>query len=157
MKELPVTVLSSLDYKEMLVKYKSTLNIGDDRASYLARMTRGYSFAFQTIGYFNWEYPEDMDKALIEAQKYLTEFAYRKIWSELSGKDRCVVNAIAMVPSGEILKIRQRLQYTNNQFNPYRDRLIKAGVITGEQSGYVELALPWFDEFAIKQNEYNEK
>lgn len=153
----PRTFLSSLDYTEMLMKYKSTLKIGDDRASYLARLTKGYSFAFQTIGYFNWEYQEDKNKALIEAKKYLIEFAYRKIWSELSVKDREVVNAISLVPSGEIIKVRKKLQYTNNQFNPYRDRLIKAGIITGEQSGYVEFALPWFDEFALQQNEKNEE
>ena len=57
------------------------------------------------------------------------------------------MSAIARVPSGEIIKIRKLLDYTSNQFNPYRDRLIKAGVITGPESGIVEFALPWFDEF----------
>ena len=134
----------------MTLKYKATLKTGDDKATRLARLTRGYHFAFQTIGYFNWEYPDNPDKAEAEAKNYLYEFAYRKIWSELSGKDRETVKAISKVPSGEIFQIRKVLNYTSDQFNPYRDRLIKAGIITGEENGYVEFALPWFDEFALE-------
>ena len=146
----PRTVLSPLNYSAMTLKYKETLKTGDDKATRLARLTRGYPFAFQTIGYFNWEYPDNPDKAEAEAKNYLYEFAYRKIWSELSGKDRETVKAISKVPSGEIFQIRKVLNYTSDQFNPYRDRLIKAGIITGEENGYVEFALPWFDEFALE-------
>ena len=147
----PRTVLSPLDINAITGKYKNTLSIGDDKATRLAVMTKGYSFAFQTIGYFTWENPDDPEKAMKEAKEYLIEFAYRKIWSELSPKDREVTRAISKVPSGEILKIREILQFTSNQFNPYRDRLIKAGIITGSETGIVEFALPWFDEFALEQ------
>ena len=78
----------------------------------------------------------------------MSEFAYQKIWSELSKNDRQVVLAVQQVPSGEIAAIRSILGWTSNQFNPYRDRLLKAGVMTSPQPGYVSLALPWFGEFA---------
>ncbi len=145
----PRTFLSRLDHEAIVRKYSETLKVPQDVAIRLAAMTKGYSFAFQTIGYFNWEYPDNPEKAMNEAKKYLIEFAYRKIWSEISRKDREVVQAIAKVPSGEILQIRKILNYTSNQFNPYRDRLIKAGIITGSENGHIQLTLPWFDEFAL--------
>ena len=94
-----------------------------------------------------WEYPKDVKKALANAKDYLFEFAYWKIWSELSKQDKVVVKAIAKVKTGEIYKIREDLDYTSNQFNPYRNRLLKAGIITGPEDGIVKLCLPWFDEF----------
>ena len=145
----PRTFLSGLDNDAMIRNYRNTLKLPEDKAIRLAGMTKGYSFAFQTIGYFTWENPDDPQKAMKDAQSYLAEFAYHKIWSEISRKDREVVKAIAKVPSGEIFRIRKLLSYTSDQFNPYRDRLIKAGLIVGPQNGYVEFALPWFDEFAL--------
>ena len=145
----PRTVLSPLDISSIAFKYKETLGLGDDKATRLAVLTKGYSFAFQTIGYFSWENPDDHAKAMKDAKDYLIEFAYNKIWSELSSNDREVTKAISKVPSGEIIKIREILNYTSNQFNPYRDRLIKAGIITGSENGIVEFALPWFNEFAL--------
>lgn len=147
----PRTVLSPLNVTEIARKYKETLKISEDKAIRLAAKTKGYSFAFQTIGYFSWENPDDPEKAMKDAKEYLIEFAYHKIWSELSGIDRNVVQAIAQVPSGEIIKIREMLKYSSNQFNPYRDRLLKAGIVISTGNGYLELALPWFDEFSLVQ------
>ena len=115
----------------------------------LAKATKGYSFAFQTIGYYAWEFPDHLDQALQNAKEYLFEFAYRKIWSELSAHDRKVVRAIHQSNTGEIARVRGILNWTSNQFNPYRDRLIKSGVISGVQIGYVELVLPWLGEYAL--------
>ena len=145
----PRTVLSPLNFTAMVGKYVKTLKVKEDTATMLAKATKGYSFAFQTIGYYVWEYPNHLDQALQNAKEYLFEFAYQKIWSELSANDREVVRAIHQSKTGEIARVREFLSWTSNQFTPYRDRLIKAGVISGLQNGYVELALPWFGEFAI--------
>lgn len=144
----PRTFLAPLSFSEMTKKYIETLEIKEDAATRLAAATKGYSFAFQSIGYFSWENPGNAEKALKDAKEYLYEFAYWKIWSELSGKDREIVQAISRVPTGEVRIIRELLSYSNNQFNPYRRRLINAGIITGPESGIVEFALPWFGEFA---------
>lgn len=146
----PRTVLAPLDLYAMAKKYEETLSLRADAAMKLASATRGYSFAFQVMGFFYYENPDNPEKAREEALDYLCEFAYRKIWSEMSGKDREVAAAIGRVPDGSVEKIRQILMYSSNQFNPYRDRLIKAGIITGEQTGIVAFALPGFGEFAQK-------
>ena len=143
----PRTVLSPLRYDEMSRKYKETLLIRDDEANRLSALTKGYAFAFQTVGYYAFEFPDDSSLALEKSKEYLYEFAYRKIRSELSPTDRKVALAIARVPSGEISQIRKLLGYSTNEFNPYRNRLIKSGVILGPQPGFVEFALPWFGEY----------
>lgn len=144
----PRTVLSPLSFQAMTRNYMDTLGLKEDEAIRLASYTKGYSFAFQTIGYFSWEYPDKKEKALKNAKEYLYEFAYQKIWTELSAKDREVVLAASKVPFGEVRQIRELLSMTNNQFNPYRNRLIKAGIWISPENGRVEFALPWFGEFA---------
>ncbi|MBQ9065131.1 MAG: ATP-binding protein [Blautia sp.] len=148
----PRTVLNPLDFGLMVHRYMDTLNTGEDIANKLAAATRGYSFAFQTIGYFYYEKCPDLNMAFSEAKEYLFEFAYNKIWSELSGKDKDVLIAVAQEPTGKVADIRKLLNYTNDQFNPYRDRLVKAGILISSRPGIVEWALPYFDEFTIKMN-----
>ena len=38
---------------------------------------------------------------------------------------------------------------TTNEFNPYRMRLIKKGLVNGEQHGMLNVILPYFDMFVI--------
>ena len=38
---------------------------------------------------------------------------------------------------------------TTNEFNPYRERLIRKGIISGEERGYVQLLLPFFDQYTL--------
>lgn len=146
----PRTVLGPLNHQLMTEKYMAALQIGQDQASRLARQTCGYSFAFQVIGYFFFENRNDVKQAENRAREYLCEFAYKKIWSELSGKDRELLRAVADTPSGKIVEIRKKLNYTTNQFNPYRNRMIKAGILTGEETGFVFWALPFFDQFIME-------
>ena len=36
-----------------------------------------------------------------------------------------------------------------NEFNPYRKRLIRKGIVSGETRGYVYFTLPLFDEYVV--------
>ena len=146
----PRTVLSPLNFSAMVERFTETLKVSQETATRLAKATKGYSFAFQIIGYFCWEDPYRLDLALDKSRDYLYEFAYQKIWSELSAKDREVLYAVARSETGEVARVREILHYTSNQFNPYRDRLIKAGVLCAPKLGSVEFALPWFDRFTLE-------
>ena len=149
----PRTVLSPLNFNSIVEKYVNTLNIKEDTASYLAKSTKGYSFAFQVIGYYAWENPSHLDEALHDARDFLFEFAYQKIWSELSPKDRELTLATYRSKTGEVATVRELMNWSSNQFNPYRDRLIKSGILSSPRSGYIELALPWFGEYAVSVSE----
>ena len=39
-----------------------------------------------------------------------------------------------------------------NKFNPYRDRLIKRGVVSGDTYGYVSFTLPLFERYVIEHS-----
>lgn len=144
----PRTVLGPLSMEPIAQNYLTTLQVGQTEANRLAAATKGYSFGFQTIGYYAFEHPGNLAVILSEAREYLFEFAYEKIWSELSRKDREVVIAIACTSTGRVAEIREKLQYTTNQFNPYQDRLKKAGILISTENGLVEFTLPFFDDFA---------
>ena len=57
---------------------------------------------------------------------------------------------IADVQSGKIKEIRDAIGMETNEFNPYRKRLIKKGIVSGEIRGYVYFTLPLFEEYVIE-------
>ena len=105
------------------------------------------------FGYFNWEYPNDTKKSQQFARQYLDEYAYDKVWSELSRKDREILYGIAHVKTGRISDIREFLELSSNEFNPYRQRLIRKGIISGDERGYVRLLLPFFDQYILANHD----
>lgn len=122
------------------------------RAPKMAELTKGYPFAFQVLGYLTWNHEGDYEAVIDEYEQYLSEFVYDKIWSELSQKDRIVARGIAEVDGGKIKDIRERLGMETNEFNPYRKRLIKKGILSSEMRGYVYFTLPLFDEYVIENS-----
>ena len=48
-----------------------------------------------------------------------------------------VARGIADVEGGKIKDIREHLHMETNEFNPYRKRLIKKGILSGATRGYV--------------------
>ena len=147
----PRTVLGPLDQGLIAAKYKETLELPDHKAVQLAKKTCGYSFTFQTLGYFFFEYQESGEKAETAAKEYLYEFAYEKIWSELSKRDRETLKGIAETPSTRVQDIRETLGITPSQLTPYRDRLIKAGILFSDEYGQIEWALPFFNAFCLQK------
>ena len=55
----------------------------------------------------------------------------------------------ADIKSGKIKEIRETLGMETNEFNPYRKRLIRKGIVSGETRGYVYFTLPLFDEYVV--------
>ena len=86
----------------------------------------------------------------MQAKQYLDDYAYEKIWSELSEGDRVVARAMANTPSSRIRDVRQEAGLSTNQFNPYRDRLIKKGVVNGSTYGHVSFTLPLFEQYVLE-------
>ncbi len=146
----PKIPLKPLNQQAIATKYQNIFKIDTLRASEMAKLTRGYPFAFQVLGYLTWNNHEDYKSIINEYMQYLSEFVYDKIWSELSLKDRQVAIGIAQVPDGKILDIRNLLDMETNEFNPYRKRLIKKGILSGETRGYVSFTLPLFSEYVLE-------
>jgi len=133
--------------------YRKNLNVDDEEALRMAKLTKGYSFAFQVVGYFSWRHNGQLTEgAMADVKQYLDDYAYEKIWSELSRGDRNVAWAIANSPSSKVRDIRERAHMSTNQFNPYRDRLIKKGIIDGATYGHVYFTLPLFERYVLEHS-----
>ncbi len=146
----PKIQLKPLNNAAIINKYKTIFNISPEKAAQMAGLTKGYPFAFQVLGYLTWNNDGDYNGILGEYEQYLSEFVYDKIWSELSQKDRIVAKGIADIKSGKIKEIRDAIGMETNEFNPYRKRLIRKGIVSGEKRGYVYFTLPLFEEYVIE-------
>ena len=145
--------LKPLNIKNIASNYKKTLGVSEELSLKIAKLTKGYPFAFQVLGYFMWNSDGKLNDILDEYSQYLEEYVYEKIWSELSNKDREIAYGIAMTETGKISDIRAFLKLNTNEFNPYRKRLIKRGIINGDVRGYVTFTLPLFEEFVKESYE----
>ena len=130
--------------------YRENFRISEEQALDMAKLTKGYSFAFQVLGYFTWVHGEMNEEALADFKQYLDDYAYEKIWSELSENDRKLAYGIARSEDGKVAHVRQIIGWDTNQFNPYRDRLAKQGLIDVSTRGYVRFTLPLFERYTVE-------
>ena len=152
----PKIQMKPLNQQAIIKKYMNIFQIEREQAAQMAELTKGYPFAFQVLGYLTWNNHGNYREVLEEYEQYLSEFVYDKIWSELSQKDRVVARGIAETDSGKIKDIREHLGMETNQFNPYRKRLIKKGILSGEMRGYVYFTLPLFEDYVLENAEISQ-
>lgn len=111
----------------------------------MAWLTKGYSFAFQLLGYLYWEAcseksTNDIDLSSIISlyDQYLAEFSYDKIWSELPTTEKKILISITQnLTNGysDVKNIRETIDMTSSKFAVYRDRLLDRGLINGDEYG----------------------
>ncbi len=155
-----IYILETLNFVAMGFDYEKTLKLDSEQAKILSGKTKGYSLAFQAIGYICWNEKsesgeislEDLDK---ELDKILFELSYGKIWDELSSKDRQILIAMEVLSlkSGKdairVDDVRKKVNMTSDSFTTYRKRLIDSGIIDGKTYGYLKFNLPRFDRFIV--------
>ncbi len=153
--------LDGLNITAICADYQKTLDVSREKAEEMAFNTKGYSLAFQALGYHCWSAfctgAKQDDKLWDEIYQKLditlSELAYEKIWSELSEGDKKVLRAISAIsqkdntPNVKVESIREMAEMSSNTFTTYRKRLMESGVVNGSQYGYMSLALPRFDKF----------
>lgn len=156
-----VKELDALNVTSIRSDYQSALDITTEQAEELAFVTRGYSLAFQALGYHYWnalckckagEQP-DRDSIYNELDITLAELAYDKIWEELSATDRKVMIGIRKCMSEanetwvKVEQVRKTLKMSSDVFTKYRSRLIDSGVVDGSQYGHLKFKLPRFEQY----------
>lgn len=146
----PKIDLDPLDLVSVSNTYRKALDITEDRARQLAKLTKGYPFAFQALGYIYWNArPVDkIDGILPDYDAMLSNSAYTKMWQELSRGDRKLCVAMAKSESGQVKDIREELAEDNsNRFNQQRLRLMNKGLANSPERGQLEFTLPRFGHF----------
>lgn len=141
--------LSALNLTEVKLSYakvfaNSEIEVDDQTLNQLAKMTKGYSYTFQLLGYLIWNEGRKegkIDEKLIEQVKadYLLQLdqnAYSKIFSSLSEQDQNFVFTMAKEDTDkvDISKIREKMHKTSGYIAMYSKRLMDDQVITA--SGY---------------------
>ena len=151
----PKIQLKPLNHPAMADTYENTLGVEHKTAVEMAKLTKGYAFAFQVLGYFTYKDDHhDYRKVITKYRLYLDEFVYEKLWSELSAKDRSIIICMAQTGAETVSEIRAETGMESNEFSKYRLRLIRKGLVDGSLRGRLSFALPLFREFVLCQMEY---
>ncbi len=148
----PKIQLEPLSINSIARSYATVFNINTDTALHLARLTKGYPFAYQVLGYLYWKHNVDekkgktMDELLPEYDDILENYVYEKIWFSLSEKEKEIIAVLSKNGEMKVADIREQLQMTSAEMSVYRDRLKKQGIIDVSKYGYLSLKLPRFGE-----------
>ena len=146
----PKYEMQPLSIPLVMKQYKEIFALDEIQAIKMAKITMGYPFAFQLLGYLCYKNKASYEDVLDEVDAYLEEYVYEKIWSELSDKDKQVALALANSESSKIESIRNVAGLDSNLFNTYRKRLIKKGIVKAPSYGCLEFTLPRFKNFVIR-------
>ncbi len=147
----PKVVLEPLSIGAIASSYAKVFDMDREEAGNMAKLTKGYPFAYQVLGYLFWDSREKKKNSKIEDvipeyDHMLEEYVYEKIWSELSQKEKDIIAILAENESTKVIDIRERLNYKSNEMSVYRDRLKKRGIIDVSSYGSISLKLPRFGE-----------
>lgn len=148
----PKIYLEPLNSFSIAASYKSILKVNDDTAKEMSKLTSGYAYAYQVLGYLYWEKIIEeksctsLDDIIIDYDRTLGEYVYEKIWYELPATEKKVI--ALLVENGEMKTgdIKEQLGLTDSKLSVYRDRLKRKGLINTSNYGYISLILPRFAE-----------
>lgn len=93
----PKIMLEPLSISSISRSYEQVLKISVADADRMAKLTKGYAFAYQVLGFIYWDknikkgLSKSIDDLLPEYEEYLESYVYEKIWSELSPKEKKVL------------------------------------------------------------------
>lgn len=158
--------LTQIEYSYRNVFSEASYSVEDGTLIEMAVMTKGCSYAFQLLGYLAWKkakHTKIIDANLLEQIKpeYLLELdqnAYTKIFDGLSNQDRKFLYAMAQSDKNRVLikDIRQRINRPSNFVANYRRRLLDDQVIKVTNYGEVAFTLPFFREYVLKRQVFEE-
>ncbi len=133
--------------------YEKTLGITLEEAEKLAFITRGYAFAYQVLGKYMWDSGKKKlsEDVLRKLDDVLSEKVYKKIWSELTPKDKWFLSFIVKKDTMPVNELLEMTKQKHSDWSIPRARLKEKGIIDVENRGYISITLPRFKEFVEEQ------
>jgi hypothetical protein len=137
-----------LNAVRMAEMYKRKLDIDGEEAKKMAKLTKGYAYAFQELGvlYFKKENDDTLEDIEPELKSELFAYSYEKIWEELTEADRYLVRLLVDKNEYKREEVLKLMGDKSGNYSMYRDRLIKRGLLDSRQA-YISLSLPFFAEY----------
>ena len=132
--------------------YSSILSLGDETAKEMAKLTKGYAYAYQVLGYLYYESASknkgkvDHSELIRSFETTLSEYVYEKIWFGLPDTEKNILTLLVKNGQMKIKDIRGELSLTDSQMSVYRDRLKRRGLVDATSYGLLSLSLPRFAE-----------
>lgn len=147
----PSTSMNSLNLIGIADSFEETLKVSKEEAVKMAKLTNGYAFAYQVLGYVFFESGKTkLDNSIVkEFDNTLREYAYEKIYFDLPDGEKKIAIALASLKTGKIADIMEAVKMTKETIYPYRDRLLKKGIVVKSGWGKLSFALPRFKEFIL--------
>ncbi|WP_026495619.1 ATP-binding protein [Butyrivibrio sp. WCD3002] len=141
--------MSPLNITYIRDDYKDTLGIDFEEAEKMAFITKGYAYAYQTLGKYMWDSKEKYltKEVLRKFDEVLSEKVYKKIWSELAPKDKWFLQFIVKKETMEVGELLELTKTTHSTWSVPRSRLSEKGIIDASNRGTVSILLPRFKEF----------
>lgn len=142
-------MLKPLNQIGMMNQYKQTFVCEPKEAQKMALFTKGYSYAFQVLGYIMWDKGCTLEEAIPYFDERMSEYCYDKIWEDLPESEKRFVSLLSCA-KGNKLKAKDiisKMETTQKAYSVFRDRLVKKGVVDGSEHGSVSLALPRFGDY----------
>lgn len=140
---------------DIINSYHEIFNCSLEVANKMAKMTAGYAYAFQLLGFLLYEKVSDRIPTMTDLQKVETSYqlqlfdnAYQKIFVDLSDNDREYL--LKVQNEGSFDKILTSWQKNKVYVAQYRRRAIERDLIKPVGHGLVRFTLPYFDEY-LKQ------
>ena len=152
----PKVFLGSLNLRAIADSFEKTIGLCKEAAADAAKLTRGYAFAYQVLGYLMVERSakEITDGLLSDFDLLLAENGYEKVFSELSAESRRFLFAIAEAEAKHPKEIESALSFSHGKYSVYRKRLIDRGILNGDTRGEILFALPRFEQFLLSQKAF---
>ena len=159
----PMEILPPLNQNAISRSYAATFKVGPEIAAEMAKLTKGYAYAYQVLGYLYWKYNIENGNSLSPEQllpdydTYLEEYSYEKIWFELPPTEKRIISHLVLHGKLSTAGLREKTGLKTYELSVYRDRLIKKGLIDVSEYGNVALSLPRFEEILkMRAGEYLE-
>ena len=134
----------------------------DDRAvSYVVTATRGYPYFLQEYGQATWNAAtstsmtyDDARVGAASGQAHLDAGFYRARWERATPGQREYLQAMAQDGDGPSMSsdVAARLNKTPTGVGPFRDSLIKKGLIYAPEHGQVAYTVPGMADFIARQS-----
>lgn len=141
--------MTPLNQKLMEISYKEVLGVSGAVAAQMAKITKGYAYAYQVLGKYMWdENVKDItERVLIQLDEALAEKVYKKIWSELSPKEKWYMSFIVQKDKMDAVELLEITKTKHSEWSAPRKKLSDKGLIDTKIRGKISLTLPRFKEF----------
>ncbi|MDO4290188.1 MAG: ATP-binding protein [Eggerthellaceae bacterium] len=124
-----------------------------------AKATQGFPYLVQLVGYHLVKRAENgmvdqeiLEKALAVSHTEMDDNVFKPMLAPLSDNDRTLLEAMAQDEGpSKISNLRARLGVENSSIQPYRARLIDAGLVESPRTGELMFAVPHLAEY-LREN-----